>query len=84
MSMWTVKAHDLIPAQAKIIAELARESSDTTLLRPIIGATPAGDEARLRGIPVIGARGVGGTIRGTRPGSGHLFDTDGHRTDNWA
>jgi len=30
-------------------------------------ATAGGDERRLRGIPVVGARGVGGAITGTRP-----------------
>lgn len=30
--------------------------------------TPGGDVERLRGIPVVGARGVGGAIRGTKPG----------------
>lgn len=32
------------------------------------GATAAGDESRLRGIPAL-ARGVGGAIPGTRPGA---------------
>jgi hypothetical protein len=31
--------------------------------------TAGGDEERLRGIPVVGARGVSGAIRGTRPGA---------------
>ena len=82
MNLWRAKAHDLIPAQARIVADLAREADDHLILRPICGATPAGDEQRLRGIPVIG--GVSGAIRGTRPGSGPLFNTDGDRTDNWA
>lgn len=30
--------------------------------------TAGGDEERLRGIPVVGAPGVGGAIRGTKPG----------------
>ena len=31
--------------------------------------SPAGDEAKLRGIPVVGNRGgLGGAIRGSRPG----------------
>jgi hypothetical protein len=33
------------------------------------GATAAGDERRLRGIPAVG-RGCAGAIRGTRPGDG--------------
>jgi hypothetical protein len=31
-------------------------------------ATAGGDAERLRGIPVVGARGVDGAIRGTKPG----------------
>lgn len=31
--------------------------------------TAGGDAERLRGIPVVGARGVGGAIRGTKPGA---------------
>lgn len=68
MSLWNVKAHELIAAQARQLAELARESDDHLVLRPIRGATPAGDELRLRGIPMQ-ARGVGGTMRGTQPHS---------------
>ncbi len=30
-------------------------------------ATAGGDERRLRGIPVVGARGVGGAIPGSKP-----------------
>jgi hypothetical protein len=66
MSLWTIKAHELIAAQARQLAQLARESDDQAVLRPIRGATPAGDELRLRGIPMQ-ARGVGGTMRGTQP-----------------
>ena len=31
-------------------------------------ATAGGDAERLRGIPVVGAKGVSGAIRGTKPG----------------
>jgi hypothetical protein len=31
--------------------------------------TAGGDAERLRGIPVVGARGVGGAIRGSKPGA---------------
>lgn len=69
MNLWRAKAHDLIPAQARIVAELAREAADPIVLtKPVRGATPAGDEHRLRGIPMQ-ARGVGGTMRGTQPHS---------------
>lgn len=69
MSLWNVKAHELIAAQARLLAELAREAADPIILtKPVRGATPAGDELRLRGIPMQ-ARGVGGTMRGTQPHS---------------
>lgn len=69
MSHWTTKAHNLATAQATLIADLARETTDhLTLSRPVRGATPAGDELRLRGIPMQ-ARGVSGTMRGTQPHS---------------
>lgn len=35
--------------------------------RPVAGGTLAGDERRLRGIPIVG-RGIGGVSPGTRPG----------------
>lgn len=66
MSLWTVKAHQLAAAQAQQLVELAHETDDHLTIRSARGATPAGDEARLRGIP-LQARGVGGTIRGTQP-----------------
>jgi len=67
MNLWSTPAHKLRQAQAQLIAELAREP-DTITLKPVRGATPAGDEHRLRGIPMQ-ARGVGGTMRGTQPHS---------------
>lgn len=64
------KHHDLAVTQAKQLAQILREvnihvvavATTTTI------ASPAGDEQKLRGIPVVGARGVGGAITGTRPG----------------
>ena len=47
----------------RIMRELAQEPDEQHVVK---GATPAGDERRLRGIPAIG-RGVGGAIPGTRP-----------------
>lgn len=65
MSLWTVKAHQLAAAQARLLLELARDTTtDNTPLSYRV--TPAGDERRLRGIPAIG-RGVQGHIPGTRP-----------------
>jgi hypothetical protein len=53
--------------QAQLLVRLAREADDGVPLRPIAGATAAGDPARLRGLPAIGRQGLGGAIRGTRP-----------------
>ena len=53
---------------AQVLAKFARETDDHLTIRSAKGATPAGDELRLRGVP-IQARGVGGTIRGTQPHS---------------
>jgi hypothetical protein len=56
---------DLERQHARQLAQYARETGDH-LEHSARGATPAGDERRLRGIPVQ-ARGVGGTIPGTSP-----------------
>lgn len=58
-------------------AELERQAQDA--VRHALGesdpgqragrATAGGDAASLRGIPVVGARGVSGAIRGTKPGA---------------
>lgn len=64
------KHHDLAVHQAKQLARVLREVNidqpATANTRHI--ASPAGSELRLRGIPVVGAQGVGGTMRGCRPG----------------
>lgn len=65
MSHWTTKAHELVTAQARLIADLAREP-DTVTMKPARGATPAGDSRKLRGIPAIG-RNVSGAIPQTNP-----------------
>lgn len=37
----------------------------------IVFGSPAGDEQKLRGIPAVGVRGgLGGAVRGSRPGDG--------------
>ncbi len=51
---------------AQLLIQFARETDDQFVIRTTAGATPAGDERRLRGIPAIG-RGVQGAIAGTRP-----------------
>lgn len=66
-TLWETPAHQLQAAQARLLADLARETDDHLTLRPVTGATPAGDEQRLRGIPAIG-RGVAGVINHTKPG----------------
>lgn len=54
---------------AKLLLQFSRETDiPTQIVRP--GSAP-GDEAALRGIPVVGAKGVGGAIAGTRPGAFH-------------
>lgn len=67
MSLWTTKAHDLIAAQARALAEVLTDINPDELEdRHRYIATAAGDERRLRGIPCL-ARGIGGAIKGTRP-----------------
>lgn len=56
---------DLDAHNARQLAQFARETGEH-LIRPIRGATPAGHERRLRGIPVQ-TKGVGGTMPGTAP-----------------
>lgn len=84
MSLWTTKAHDLLQAQARILAEIITELDvdDPRLPGSRHIASPAGSELALRGIPVVGARGVGGTIRHTHPLNALLSKerrTDVHR-----
>lgn len=70
MSLWTTRAHELQAAQARLVAEIAQEldpNNPATLTETKHIASPAGSEQALRGIPVVGARGVGGTITGTNP-----------------
>lgn len=54
--------------------QLARIAIETNTDLPtppsVTRATLPGDKRRLRGIPVVGARGVGGAIPGSRPGDG--------------
>ena len=52
---------------AKMLLQFSREADPTITMTPVRGATPAGDEQRLRGIPAIG-RGVTGAIADSRPG----------------
>ncbi len=69
MSTWTAKSHELLTTQATQLAEILRDiDPDAPVLqeRKYRAALP-GDERALRGIPVVGARGVGGTIAGTNP-----------------
>jgi len=70
MSTWTARAHELRAAQARIVANILREidPDDPVLTEHRYATTLAGDERKLRGIPVY-ARGVGGAIPGSRPGS---------------
>lgn len=69
MSTWTAKAHELRAAQARLLADilLTLDPNDPRTLTTKHIASPAGSERALRGIPVVGAQGVGGTITGTNP-----------------
>lgn len=70
MSLWTSRAHELRAAQARILATIVQDLDpdspelETYKTRHI--ASPAGDERKLRGIPVQ-APGIGGTMPGTNP-----------------
>jgi hypothetical protein len=57
---------DLDHRNAQLLLEIARDTRDAPVVEPVRGATPAGEEQRLRGIPV---QGFGGAINGTRPGN---------------
>lgn len=65
MSLWTTKAHDLLTAQARILADALKDTDPDQLEQRYV-TTAAGDERKLRGIPAIG-RGVTGAIPGTTP-----------------
>jgi hypothetical protein len=69
MTLWTARAHDLLAAQARALAEALRDADpDDPELEKRYATTLAGDERKLRGIPAIG-RGVTGAIPGTSPHS---------------
>lgn len=51
---------------AKTLATITRDTHTDDRERPALSRL--GDEQQLRGIPVVGAPGVGGAINGTRPG----------------
>lgn len=69
MSLWTTKAHDLLTAQALILANALRDADpNDPELEKRYSTTLAGDERKLRGIPAIG-RGVAGAMPGTSPHS---------------
>ncbi len=67
MNTWTAKAHELRQTQANILATILQELEPEHTIERVTIASPAGDEHKLRGIPVVGAKGVGGTIAGTNP-----------------
>lgn len=64
LSSW-LRKHELETAQARLLAQIALETSDAVFKRPS-RATAAGDSRKLRGIPAIG-RGVTGAIPNTVP-----------------
>jgi ABC-type uncharacterized transport system substrate-binding protein len=62
-----LKHHELRQHQAQVLATIIRELHLDDPLPPITTSTAGGDHRRLRGIPVVGARGVGGTQAGSDP-----------------
>lgn len=69
MNHWTLTHQQLQAAQAKQLATILRDlpDNDTRTLRDTKHyGSPAGDERKLRGIP-IQARGITGTSPGTNP-----------------
>lgn len=70
MSTWTARAHELRATQARILADILRTldpDDPRTLTDAKHIGSPAGDEQKLRGIPVVGAQGVSGTMHDTQP-----------------
>lgn len=65
VSRWLERRTRLEEQERALAAVL--ESTDEELPRPDPRRLP-GDPFALRGIPVVGRGGVGGAIRGTRPG----------------
>jgi hypothetical protein len=65
----------------RVREKIARETTDEQPDHKLTYGTAAGDERKLRGIPCFG---FGGAIKGSRPGTGRLFTTDGDRTDDWS
>lgn len=54
---------------AKVLLEFSREVDPPRAERGKV-LSRLGDEKQLRGVPVVGAKGVGGAIDGSRPGQG--------------
>jgi hypothetical protein len=67
---WVVRVpREMLQAQAQVLAEII-DSGTPLPSRQLRGARSGeGDPWRLRGVPVVGARGVGGAIPGTKPES---------------
>ena len=70
-----IRAAELEKLQASALTEALLETGERV---PTAARSAAGDAARLRGLPMIGAG--GGHIPGTRPGTGaHLHQLDRRR-----
>lgn len=61
-----IKHAQLDRHNAEQMARIARDTADPSSLQSVRGATAAGDERKLRGIPVL-SFGVGGAINGSIP-----------------
>lgn len=62
--LW-LKHRDLDAHSTRIVAQIAVETGGSLPSSP--AAKLPGDARALRGLPVVGARGVGGTMPGTQP-----------------
>lgn len=65
----------MVMQQARVLGRSAIATPTAEVRQP--AHTKPGDRAQLRGIPVVGVKGgLGGAIKGTRPGDGFAFDRD--------
>lgn len=73
---WVVRvSQEMLRAQARAKAEAIDNGIDVSRFK-LAARSGEGDPWRLRGIPVVGARGVGGAIPGSRPES-TVMSSDG-------
>lgn len=67
----TLRARTEIAHYAKRQKDLTPDTDSEHTSTSLTIGSPAGDEAKLRGIPAVGVRGgFGGALKGSRPGDG--------------